>query len=98
MTSAITPDVKTWSSVQVRVRMHRPHTATRWPRKPAHAPSRAKVIAMFSGWKKSRAASGIAAQNGIGDARATARHADAARWAGRTAQEESSAAACGHDM
>src|SRR5690349_16603105 len=59
---------------------------------PAHAASRAKLNAMFSGWKKSRAASWIAAQDGIGADSATASHGDAARSAGRTARKKRYAA------
>src|SRR4029077_2349757 len=54
---------------------------------PAHAASIAKARAMFSGWKKSRAASWIAAQNGIVLDSATASQGDAARSAGRIARK-----------
>ena len=47
---------------------------------------------MFSGWKKSRAASWIAAQSGTGAANATASQGDAARSAGRMARKKRYAA------
>src|SRR2546428_13131035 len=59
---------------------------------PAHAASSAKASAMFSGWKKSRAASWVAAQNGTGADSATASHGDAARSAGRRARKNRYAA------
>src|SRR5439155_10748326 len=85
---AITAIVYTWSSLHVRVTTHRHHMAAPRPRMPAHAASRAKARAMFSGWKKSRAASWIAAQNGIGADRATAIHADSLRSAGSRARKK----------
>src|SRR5437016_14666915 len=59
---------------------------------PAQAASRAKGRAMFSGWKKSRADSWIAAQNGTGADRATASHGDSRRSAGRMARKKRYAA------
>ena len=47
---------------------------------------------MFSGWKKSRAASWMAAQKGIGSAMARASHRDSARPAGRIALKKRYAA------
>src|SRR5438876_10953880 len=55
---------------------------------PAHAASRAKGSAMFSGWKKSRADSWIAAQNGTGADSATASQGDSGRSAGRRARKK----------
>ena len=59
---------------------------------PAQAASRAKGRAMFSGWKKSRADSWIAAQNGTGADRATASQGDSRRSAGRMARKKRYAA------
>src|SRR6266849_8274966 len=58
------------------------HITMRWPRRPAHAASRAKARAKFSGWKKSRAASCVAAQKGTGADNAIATQGDSARSAG----------------
>src|SRR5260370_41306302 len=59
---------------------------------PAQAASRASASAMFSGWKKSRAVSWIAAQKGMGADRATASHGDSARSGGSKARKKRKAA------
>src|SRR5260370_1024672 len=57
---------------------------------PAQAASNASASAMFSGWKKSRAVSWMAAQKGMGADRATASHGDSARSAGSRARSDRS--------
>ena len=63
------------------------HIKTLWPRIPAHAASIASGSARFSGWKKSRAPSWTAAQNGIGAASPTASQGDSGRFSGSRARK-----------